>query len=37
VGYGVYFGLIGHIERRSPADLLAGSGDRAPMAWDAAR
>ena len=37
VGYGVYNGLIGHIERRSPADLLAGSGDRAPMAWDAAR
>jgi ectoine hydroxylase-related dioxygenase (phytanoyl-CoA dioxygenase family) len=34
VGYGVYHGLIGHIDKRSPAELLdAGSGDG--MIWDA--
>jgi ectoine hydroxylase-related dioxygenase (phytanoyl-CoA dioxygenase family) len=36
VGYGVYNGLIGHIDKRSPMDLLAeGSGDAFSMIWDA--
>jgi ectoine hydroxylase-related dioxygenase (phytanoyl-CoA dioxygenase family) len=36
VGYGVYSGLIGHIDKQRPADLLA--GDRLPsaMIWDGA-
>lgn len=36
VGYSVYQGLIGHIERRSPADLLEESTDDppTPMVWD---
>jgi ectoine hydroxylase-related dioxygenase (phytanoyl-CoA dioxygenase family) len=36
VGYGVYSGLIGHIDKQRPADLLA--GDRLPnsMVWDRA-
>jgi ectoine hydroxylase-related dioxygenase (phytanoyl-CoA dioxygenase family) len=33
VGYGVYHGLIGHIDKRSPADLLAGN-KRSAMVWD---
>jgi hypothetical protein len=27
VGYGVYQGLIGHIDKKSPAQLLNGGGD----------
>jgi ectoine hydroxylase-related dioxygenase (phytanoyl-CoA dioxygenase family) len=34
VGYGIYAGLIGHIDKRSPADLL-GAGGGAGMVWDA--
>jgi ectoine hydroxylase-related dioxygenase (phytanoyl-CoA dioxygenase family) len=45
VGYSVYHGLIGHIERRSPAELLLTAGepsrptdaaeqDRSTMVWD---
>jgi len=37
VGYSVYHGLIGHIDKHSPADLLHEPGDRpdpAPMVWD---
>jgi ectoine hydroxylase-related dioxygenase (phytanoyl-CoA dioxygenase family) len=34
VGYGIYNGLIGHIDKRAPADLLAG-GDTSSMVWDA--
>ena len=34
VGYGIYNGLIGHIDKRSPADLLSGDG-RGSMVWDA--
>jgi len=34
VGYGIYNGLIGHIDKRAPKDLLAG-GDGASMVWDA--
>ena len=34
-GFGVYHGLIGHIDRRSPADVvLAGRDADAPMVWD---
>ena len=33
VGYGIYNGLIGHIDKRAPADLLAG-GDKSSMVWD---
>jgi ectoine hydroxylase-related dioxygenase (phytanoyl-CoA dioxygenase family) len=36
VGYGIYHGLIGHIDKRSPADLL-GTGELAGgMVWDRA-
>jgi ectoine hydroxylase-related dioxygenase (phytanoyl-CoA dioxygenase family) len=34
VGYGIYNGLIGHIDKRAPVDLLAG-GDTSSMVWDA--
>jgi ectoine hydroxylase-related dioxygenase (phytanoyl-CoA dioxygenase family) len=33
VGYSIYNGLIGHIDKRSPNDLLDGAGDQ-PMVWD---
>jgi ectoine hydroxylase-related dioxygenase (phytanoyl-CoA dioxygenase family) len=33
VGYGIYSGLIGHIDKRAPLDLLAG-GDESSMVWD---
>jgi ectoine hydroxylase-related dioxygenase (phytanoyl-CoA dioxygenase family) len=33
VGYGVYNGLIGHIDKRSPADLL-GAASEHNMIWD---
>lgn len=33
VGYGIYRGLIGHIDKRDPAELL-GDGDGDPMVWD---
>ena len=34
-GFGVYFGLIGHIDKHTPAQLL-GSGDDSRMIWDRA-
>lgn len=35
VGYGVYNGLVGHIDKRDPRDLLAASStERAAMVWD---
>ena len=34
VGYGLYNGLIGHIDKQAPADLLAGDG-RSSLVWDA--
>ncbi len=34
VGYGVYSGLIGHIDRRSPAEVLLDDSG-APVLWDA--
>jgi len=33
VGYGVYNGLIGHIDKHSPAELLSGNGTSS-MVWD---
>ncbi|HEX7135100.1 MAG TPA: phytanoyl-CoA dioxygenase family protein [Iamia sp.] len=36
VGYGIYMGLIGHIDKRSPAKLL-GRTPPGGMIWDAAR
>jgi len=36
VGYGVYMGLIGHIEKRSPAQQLSDDGTGLPMVWDSA-
>ena len=36
VGYGIYSGLIGHIDKQSPGDLLAkvAAGTESPMVWD---
>ena len=34
-GFGVYMGLIGHIDKHSPAQLL-GSADESHMIWDLA-
>jgi ectoine hydroxylase-related dioxygenase (phytanoyl-CoA dioxygenase family) len=34
VGYGVYNGLIGHIDKRSPEQLLGGAGAGHAMVWD---
>ncbi len=34
VGYGIYNGLIGHIDKQAPADLL-NDGDHSSMIWDA--
>ena len=34
VGYGIYHGLMGHIDKRSPSDLLGEPG-ASPMVWDA--
>ncbi len=34
VGYSVYNGLIGHIEKNHPASVVLDSGDRADMIWD---
>ncbi len=36
VGYGVYRGLIGHIDKRSPVELLGGCGDVAVVRETAA-
>jgi ectoine hydroxylase-related dioxygenase (phytanoyl-CoA dioxygenase family) len=34
VGYGVYSGLIGHIDKKSPMQLLNEEGDAHSMVWD---
>jgi ectoine hydroxylase-related dioxygenase (phytanoyl-CoA dioxygenase family) len=34
VGYSIYNGLIGHIDKHDPAELLLESGERALLAWD---
>jgi ectoine hydroxylase-related dioxygenase (phytanoyl-CoA dioxygenase family) len=33
-GYGIYRGLIGHIDKRSPAEMLGTPTDDGPMIWD---
>jgi ectoine hydroxylase-related dioxygenase (phytanoyl-CoA dioxygenase family) len=35
VGYGVYSGLIGHIDKKAPMQLLAASDEPHSMVWDA--
>jgi len=35
VGYGIYRGLIGHIDKQTPADAILGAGSD-PMLWDGA-
>lgn len=34
LGYGIYRGLIGHIEKRDPIEVLGGQGAEVPMTWD---
>jgi len=34
VGYGIYRGLIGHIDKQAPAELLGTGALAAPMVWD---
>ena len=34
VGYGVYTGLIGHIDKRDPAEMLGDRAGDGPMVWD---
>ena len=36
VGYDLYRGLIGHIDKRTPAQLLLGDDHPTFMLWDAA-
>jgi ectoine hydroxylase-related dioxygenase (phytanoyl-CoA dioxygenase family) len=35
VGYGIYNGLIGHIDKHDPAHLLLDRSDDSQMVWDA--
>ena len=37
VGYSIYKGLIGHIDKQQPGKLLLGAEDDASMVWDYAR
>lgn len=32
-GYGIYSGLMGHINKRDPAEMLGAASDRDPMVW----
>ena len=34
VGYGIYRGLIGHIDKQSPAEVLLGRRLESPIVWD---
>jgi ectoine hydroxylase-related dioxygenase (phytanoyl-CoA dioxygenase family) len=34
VGYGVYRGLIGHIDKQIPSNLLLGADDEPRLLWD---
>ena len=34
VGYGIYNGLVGHIDKRNPTFLLDGGADDSGMIWD---
>ena len=33
-GYGIYNGLIGHIDKRNPAEMLGDAPEPDPMVWD---
>ena len=35
-GFGIYQGLIGHIDKRRPADVLLGEGRDDGLLWDGA-
>ena len=35
VGYSIYNGLIGHIDKRSPSDVVLGADENATIVWDA--
>jgi len=35
VGYSVYNGLVGHIDKQHPASVVFGSDDSADLVWDA--
>jgi ectoine hydroxylase-related dioxygenase (phytanoyl-CoA dioxygenase family) len=37
VGYGIYNGLIGHIDKQVPAKLLLGDAEDSPLLWDYAK
>ena len=37
VGYGIYRGLIGHIDKQVPSNLLLGADTDAGLLWDRAR
>jgi ectoine hydroxylase-related dioxygenase (phytanoyl-CoA dioxygenase family) len=34
VGYGIYTGLIGHVNKRDPVEMLGDAPDDNPMVWD---
>ena len=34
MGYGIYNGLVGHVDKRNPAFLLDGDTDDSGMIWD---
>lgn len=36
-GFGIYRGLIGHIDKQTPAQAVLGDGDDGPMVWDRLR
>ena len=36
MGFGVYRGLIGHIDKQVPANLLLGAGTDPRLLWDVA-
>ena len=37
VGYGLYRGLIGHIDKKIPSNLLLGADDEPHLLWDYAK
>jgi hypothetical protein len=37
VGYGIYRGLIGHIDKNVPSKLLLGEGGHSRLLWDYAK
>jgi hypothetical protein len=37
VGYSIYNGLIGHIDKKNPGKLLLGADEDASLVWDEAK